>query len=518
MRSCTAKPEHKNKKNKEQMRPRPAGEENLHESLGGSADVPLFLKRLPIWAKLEIGAIDDPLEREADQAADRVLRMPEATEGTTQDHSGKQGTSTAPLMAAPPRVEQVLNQAGQPLDTETRAFFEPRFGLDFREVRVHSDDRAAESARELSALGYTSGQDIVFGRGQYAPATGEGRHLLAHELAHVSQNQSQAMSTALSPVRRQVYGPPVATGAGSDFDNYLLQFQALESAAIADGYGFNDRITTFRKLYYDSASAAKTYAGANVGGGVWNILIPGAAATTLPPSWSGPVKGSANYLRAHQVVTINGKQVDIGHMLAGADAAAHPTSISLAAGMVKLRSNVEATTFIGDLGSVVTEYIQASTASFRDTAMVRSPLLDSYYDGAHAMASAEDMAGNADAYALTFDSSKTLTENLRAYYAATAGGARKRFTTFASKIGLGTLTGSSFSGDTASWRDAIKEEVFNSALAYAAGKGWRGDVINVFNDPRPGLVVPTFWEMYMNNSEWVVDIFVKRMVAEVSKE
>jgi hypothetical protein len=312
---------------------------------------------------------------------------------------------------------------------------------------------------------------------------------------------------------------PVASSAGAGFDQFLLQFDALEQAAIAEGFGFSARITAFRKLYYDSKSAAKTYAGAVVGGGVWNILIPGAAGTNLPQSWSTPaLQGAADYLRKNQVLSIGGQSVDIGHLLAGADASQHPASIALGGGTINLRSNVEATTFIGDLGSVVTEYIHGSTASFRDVAMERSKLLETYYDGAKGMASAADMSGNADAFSLSFDPSKKLTESFRAFYTATTGGAKKRFTTFITRIGLGTLKGTTFTGDTKAWRTAMTEEVFNSALAYAAGKGWRGDVINVLNDPGPGFTTPTFWEMYWNNSEWVVDIFVARMAQEVAKE
>ena len=145
-------------------------------------------------------------------------------------------------------------------------------------------------------------------------------------------------------------------------------------------------------------------------------------------------------------------------------------------------------------------------------------MLDSYYDGSKAMASAEDMAGNADAYALILDPSKTLGENLKDYYAATTGGVKKRFTSFAAAIGLGTLKGASFTGDTKTWRTAMTEQVFNAALAYAAGKGWKSDVILVLKDPGTGLITPTFWEMYWNNSEWVVDIFVDRMKRDVAKE
>jgi hypothetical protein len=58
-------------------------------------------------------------------------------------------------------------------------------------VRVHADASAQRSAREVDALAYTVGRDIVFGAGQYAPGTRPGMRLLAHELAHVVQ-QSQA--------------------------------------------------------------------------------------------------------------------------------------------------------------------------------------------------------------------------------------------------------------------------------------------------------------------------------------
>jgi hypothetical protein len=89
-----------------------------------------------------------------------------------------------------PIVHEVLSSPGQPLDAGTRAFMEPRFRFDFSQVRVHTDARAAESARVVNALAYTVGRDVVFGEGEYEPGTSEGRRLLAHELVHTIQ-QSQ---------------------------------------------------------------------------------------------------------------------------------------------------------------------------------------------------------------------------------------------------------------------------------------------------------------------------------------
>jgi len=76
---------------------------------------------------------------------------------------------------------------GRPLPGSVRAFFEPRFGVDLRTVRVHADGPAAAAAHQVGARAYTVGEHIVFGAGQYAPETGEGRALLAHELAHTLQ-------------------------------------------------------------------------------------------------------------------------------------------------------------------------------------------------------------------------------------------------------------------------------------------------------------------------------------------
>lgn len=99
------------------------------------------------------------------------------------------GATTA--MTAPPIVHDVLSSSGQPLDATTRDFFEPRFGHDFSNVRIHADPVADKSAREVNAHAYTVGHDIVFSSGKFSPATQEGRRLLAHELTHVVQQSGE---------------------------------------------------------------------------------------------------------------------------------------------------------------------------------------------------------------------------------------------------------------------------------------------------------------------------------------
>src|ERR1700722_6513579 len=131
---------------------------------------------LLIQPKLAIGEVNDPLEHEADRVADQVMRMPEprlqrkcACGGTcsecNKEHSDGEdepirmkhiGTASPAVTEAPPIVHEVLRSPGQPLDSDTRAFMEPRFGHDFSRIRIHTDATAGESAKAIHALAYTS--------------------------------------------------------------------------------------------------------------------------------------------------------------------------------------------------------------------------------------------------------------------------------------------------------------------------------------------------------------------------
>jgi proteasome lid subunit RPN8/RPN11 len=99
------------------------------------------------------------------------------------------GFGTEPQATTAPSVLSVLRSPGRVLEPATKSFMESRFGHDFGPVRIHAGQDAADSARALGAGAYTAGSSIVFGQGRYAPATRGGRELLAHELAHVIQQE-----------------------------------------------------------------------------------------------------------------------------------------------------------------------------------------------------------------------------------------------------------------------------------------------------------------------------------------
>lgn len=94
-----------------------------------------------------------------------------------------------PPVGVPRAVSEVIRQPGHEVDAATVASLQPAFS-DVAAVRIHDDGRAAVSAAGLEAKAYTVGNHIVFGRGQYQPASGSGRRLLAHELVHVAQQRA----------------------------------------------------------------------------------------------------------------------------------------------------------------------------------------------------------------------------------------------------------------------------------------------------------------------------------------
>jgi outer membrane protein OmpA-like peptidoglycan-associated protein len=170
-----------------------------------------------LQCKLQIGAVNDPLEAEADRVADQVMRMPDPAIASSdapltlqrkcacedeENHklNRKSDTSARNNAEVPSMVHEVLGAPGQPLGADILAFFAPRFGRSLHHVRVHRDARAAESARAVGALAYASGSHIVFSDTAPQSSATAGRHLMAHELTHTMQQAGE-------PSLRRVCGP-----------------------------------------------------------------------------------------------------------------------------------------------------------------------------------------------------------------------------------------------------------------------------------------------------------------------
>ena len=158
--------------------------------------------------KLSINQSNDVWEQEADHVAEQVMSVNTATikpaffspasiqrkcaackeeEKNIQRKESNTNTTASSL-----QTENYISsvRGGEPLGNDDKSFFESRMGYDFSDVRIHDDSNANQSAKNINALAYTHGNDIVFDKDQYQPRTDDGRKLLAHELTHVIQQQN----------------------------------------------------------------------------------------------------------------------------------------------------------------------------------------------------------------------------------------------------------------------------------------------------------------------------------------
>jgi len=166
--------------------------------------------------KLAINEPGDKYEQEADRMANHVMRMsinglPFFTPASLSipnvqrkcQHCEEEGKlqrketnyEAVETDSSPESYINSLNGKGRPLTKEEKNFFEPRFGSDFSSVQLHTNSEAGQSAKNINALAYTHGDNIVFGSGQYQSSTDAGKRLMAHELTHVVQQKGNIQKT-----------------------------------------------------------------------------------------------------------------------------------------------------------------------------------------------------------------------------------------------------------------------------------------------------------------------------------
>ncbi len=151
---------------------------------------------------VQIGGAHDPAEKAADAMAAQALGQPKVHRMCAQCNDEKKeetaqrsahGTpSIAPGSKASPATTTAAQSikslgAGRPLSHSERAFFEPRFDRDFSSVRLHEGERAHQAAQHIDASAFTYGNNIAFANGERQRG---GTQIMAHELAHVAQQDS----------------------------------------------------------------------------------------------------------------------------------------------------------------------------------------------------------------------------------------------------------------------------------------------------------------------------------------
>lgn len=222
-----------------------------------------------LQARLGVSHPDDPYEREARRVAAQVMELsskkqdeegssPESNTGggclDCQRRSQSGGVlspkrdseggfqRTGDASASESRRESGTDEArsrslagnGRPLTQSERSFFEPRFGRDFSEVRVHTGIQADRAARSIDAQAFTIGNDIAFAKGNYRPDTTEGKELMAHELTHVVQQKRKPVSThrGYSTANTHHAGPAI-----SSVGDLGMVYRSEKGAFIGAGVG-----------------------------------------------------------------------------------------------------------------------------------------------------------------------------------------------------------------------------------------------------------------------------------------
>jgi hypothetical protein len=217
---------------KRALSPDPYGDVLALQGMVGNGAVNRLLRggrSAVVQAKLTVSQPGDKYEQEADRIAEQVMRMSEPTTLTNrtmavsgEPHSTQRACSKCrgaaqqlsieedeeerlrakPIAGQHPAISptthpslSVLQGRGQPLSISERVFFEPRFGYDFSNVRIYTDQLSASS---LNAEAYTIGSNVVFDKGEYLPGTSIGRKLLAHELVHIVQ-QGKCAKNSINP-------------------------------------------------------------------------------------------------------------------------------------------------------------------------------------------------------------------------------------------------------------------------------------------------------------------------------
>lgn len=152
----------------------------------------------------------------------RTNTEPPVCSGILHRKNGHQGSYVDEHAIVPSIVNDALRSPGQSLSSSMCAYMQSRFNYDFSKVKLHTDAPATQSAREVNARAYTVQNDVVFGQGQYQPTSESGIRLMAHELAHVVQQnnsgnsasaEARAEKASENVANNQVVLPEVVGGA-----------------------------------------------------------------------------------------------------------------------------------------------------------------------------------------------------------------------------------------------------------------------------------------------------------------
>lgn len=259
--------------------------------------VPAAPVPLPAIGTLVVGHAEDRAEADADRMADSALARLSQVEGSDAHVHGP-GCDHLRRSAAPASGAPVVGYeggaldsgtsseiegrrgSGKPLESGVRRRMETAFGTSLSGVRIHADDAAAKLNTAVSARAFTTGQDVFFGMGQYAPGTPSGDRVLAHELAHTLQPGGNAQRL-MAERSRSAVARGVAVSDQIRRVNWKFWKKTPEEQAAADKKK-QDAADTKASTPYAGPSGAVPSMGKELGKGAAGVgLVAGATVASM---------------------------------------------------------------------------------------------------------------------------------------------------------------------------------------------------------------------------------------------
>jgi hypothetical protein len=221
----------------------------------------------------QIDPPNSPAEREAESVTERIMRAGTSGTGPEPQLEIQKSPAAHGSAAVPGMTGAIPSGPGGTLDAGTRNFFEPRLGRDLGNVRVHTGNEAADSARNLNALAYTTGEHIVFDAGQYAPETNAGRRLLAHELTHVLQQSARQRNVIQRQINPAAATPPPPVLI-QDNAKDEAQWRGLVDQAVRSQFGLRGAgLTKSNVQFLDMPQFAAQFSDADVAEKLFNLFM-----------------------------------------------------------------------------------------------------------------------------------------------------------------------------------------------------------------------------------------------------
>lgn len=193
------------------------------------------------------------MKKEEEKKEESILKKEDEKEEEKVQKKEAGGSTAAPITTS---YIHSLGSKGTSLPGKAQQFFSSRMGYDFSNVKVHTDKEAAQSAKEVNAKAYTTGEHIVFNEGQYDTTSAEGKKLMAHELAHVVQQNSSTQMLQRIACDETVTAPPrAAQGTRNAIDARAQAIIDIATGTASASAKAIDIVTQIICKYYPSDAA-----------------------------------------------------------------------------------------------------------------------------------------------------------------------------------------------------------------------------------------------------------------------